>query len=231
MATGMSRGSGDWGSPPPQAGEPPQETTWETLAGWEARTGQVALMPGETRPLAIHIGIDLAQSVDFTAITVVEVGERLRLHGVVHPRRTESFYRVHDLKRLPHGISYGEQGRLIVDLLVKIHEQQRAGAIPRVTARGGPLPRCLFVDATGLGKPVTDVIEELLDDEPRCRDVRLYPMRFRQGEQYNRGAGIIGKTYLISSLCYSGRFSIIASRLTPRRAWRAWAGWAAMMIW
>ncbi|SRR5260221_2058178 len=174
----------------------PQPRTAESVEQWENRVRQPGLVEGEERTLAVHLGVDLAQSVDFTAICATEVGERLRapLGVQLRERRVETFYRVHDLKRLPHGISYAEQSRLIVQYLVRISELQSAGTIPK------SVPRCLFIDATGLGKPVVDVLEEYLQDEPRTHDVWVYPLRFKQGEQYDRGNGIIGKTYLISSL-------------------------------
>jgi hypothetical protein len=158
--------------------------------------GQPAILTGEERTLAIHLGLDLAQSVDFTAICTTEVRERLRVaEGALAAltRHTETYYRVQDLRRLPHGVSYADQARFVVAYLANIYEQQRTQAIPAAQC-------ALFIDATGLGKPVVDLIEERLLADPRTHAVWMYPLRFRQGEQYDRGNGVIGKTHLISSL-------------------------------
>jgi hypothetical protein len=156
---------------------------------------QPDLLPGEERTLAIHVGLDLAQSVDYTALVTAQVGERLRQPSAWTPVRTEVFYRVQDIQRLPHGVGYGEQARMVVGYLATLYEQQKAGNVP-------PTHQILLlVDSTGVGRPVVDLLKELLDDEPRCRQrVQTYPLVFRQGEAYDRWRGVVGKTTLISTL-------------------------------
>ena len=102
----------------------------------------------------IIIGVDLGQAHDFTAIAVIERGQRptgrhkkvTNADGSVrYPQEYESTYRVRHLERLPRGTPYPQQ----VERVTRLVEQTR-----RTT---GLEPR-LVVDQTGVGRPVVDML-------------------------------------------------------------------------
>ena len=102
----------------------------------------------------IIIGVDLGQAHDFTAITVIERGQRptgrhkkvTNADGSVrYPQEYESTYHVRHLERLPRGTPYPQQ----VERVTRLIEQTR-----RTT---GLEPR-LVVDQTGVGRPVVDML-------------------------------------------------------------------------
>src|SRR5690348_9170060 len=82
---------------------------------------QPHLLPGEERTLGIQVGLDLAQSVAYTAIVCTEVIERLRRSAYLG-WTAESAYRVRDLQRLPHGVGYDAQAKMIVGYLAALYE-------------------------------------------------------------------------------------------------------------
>ncbi len=76
--------------------------------------------PTVTR-LAIHVGLDLASRVDYTAYSVIEVLERRRLDAPLPPAPysdddlpRETFYRVQMIDRLPHGLGWDEIGGYVL---------------------------------------------------------------------------------------------------------------------
>lgn len=161
-----------------------------------------SLLPNEERVVAVHLGLDLAQAVDFTALATVEVFERLRQSAWLGWSE-ETCYRVRDLQRLPHGVAYDEQARLLVAYLAELYRQQIAGTV-------APTQHIeLYVDATGVGRPVVDLLRRALLDEPRTLRVNVWPLTFRHGEGFDKygastggasGMGYVGKTHLVSSL-------------------------------
>ena len=90
------------------------------------------------------MGLDLGQSQDFTAIAVLERAE-LRGHWdpVMYARRKTIALRLRYLERIPLGTPYTE----VVDRVV---------AVTRSADLAG---RChLIADATGVGRPVMDML-------------------------------------------------------------------------
>ena len=100
------------------------------------------------------LGVDLGQASDFTALTVLERGQRPTgrhkkvvnaFGGVRYPPEFESTYQVRHLERLPRGTPYPQQ----VERVTRLVEQTRSTT--------GLEPR-LVVDQTGVGRPVVDML-------------------------------------------------------------------------
>jgi hypothetical protein len=129
------------------------------------------------------VGVDLGQSRDFTAIAVLE---RAELVGdwdpVMYARRKTIALRLRHLERVPLGTPYTD----VVDRVV-------------VVTRSGELAeRChLIVDATGVGRPVMDMLRRAALG---CR--RLWPVSITGGdlETYANGYYRVPKRDLIVGL-------------------------------
>ncbi len=118
-------------------------------------------------------GVDLGQSHDPTAVAVVErhevaLGRDPATLGIW--RRPE--FRVRHLERLPLGTMYPEVAREVADLAVRL---ETAG---RVT---------LVLDATGVGKPVVDLVAE--EVKRRKAKLRLVAAVITGGEGGGDAAG------------------------------------------
>jgi len=170
---------------------------------------------------AIQIGIDLAKTRDYTAIAVAAVRERARQMTAVQiasanpaSAGTESVYTVQLIDRLEHDLAYPVQIARIMELCVRLRERllevRRSVALHEPWLNTGPRlalpipPISIYLDATGLGGPVSELLETALKDDPRTREMHLYPLVFMSGERFTRSGaragepGRIGKTYLIA---------------------------------
>ncbi len=78
----------------------------------------------------VHVGVDIGQKVDYTAIVVAEVGERPSAqtyrdwHGNVKTVM-EATYRVHELRRLPLGTPFVAVAEEVVKVVAAVHEMER----------------------------------------------------------------------------------------------------------
>ncbi len=146
---------------------------------------------------SIAVGVDLGQRRDPTAIAVVEVEIRQRERvfetaprsdGRVYADRVidavaEDHYVVRHLERLSLGTSYPQVA-------------ERVAAVTRgAVARSGNWPM-LYVDATGVGQPVVDVL--------RAAGVQahLKPTYFTHGDRRTEDNGEVklGKAWIVSYL-------------------------------
>jgi hypothetical protein len=128
--------------------------------------------------LSTIIGLDIGQRRDPTAICVAETERR--------PFGTRQVYHflVRHLERLALGTSYPA----ITQRLVQIE-----GQILQRTAE----PPTLYVDATGVGRPVVDLLQ---DDLSRSRVIAVYfTYGDRRTEEENHSV-TLGKAYLVSRL-------------------------------
>ena len=100
------------------------------------------------------LGIDLGQAHDFTALTVLERGQRpTGRHKTIttasgamrYPPELEATYQVRHLERLSRGTPYPQQ----VERVTRLVEQTRRTV--------GTEPR-MVVDQTGVGRPVVDML-------------------------------------------------------------------------
>jgi len=139
----------------------------------------------------VFIGVDIGQRRDPTAVCVAELNRRT-IDG-----RHETHFVVRHLARLPLGTPYPEIAR-------------RLGEITgRVGGRSGQRP-VTYVDATGVGKPVVDLLRE------QAHHTRIVPVFFTHGDRRTDADGEIrlGKAYLVSrlqSLLQTGRVHLPAS--------------------
>lgn len=124
------------------------------------------------------IGVDVGQKHDPTTICVVEPQDRT-VDG-----EEEQHFLIRHLERLPLGTRYQDvAGRL-------------AFVIRQVDLQAGSTPR-IFIDATGVGQPVIDLLREA---NFACRN--LVPVYFTHGDQRreNRDDIKLGKAFLVSRL-------------------------------
>src|SRR5258708_5773744 len=168
------------------------------------------------RIAAVHIGVDIGQKVDHTAIVVTEVAERpLVIDGVDqhyidwHGKTRhvlESTYRVHEVRRLPLGTPFVVAAHEIVQMVASVHEMER------VWRREGLLTQYehtltvdLWMDATGLGAPIVELVEEALRSARTTDRTLVHPVVFNYGDRYKRGeyegrGDVLGKAYLVNRL-------------------------------
>jgi hypothetical protein len=128
------------------------------------------------------IGLDLAQSHDYTAITVLE---RLEFAGefdpVMYARRKETALRLRFLERVARGTPY-------TTVVERVREVARS---PDLAGR------ChLIADATGVGAPVVDMLRQA---NTECR---IWPVTITGGEmeRYDGGRYNVPKRDLIVGL-------------------------------
>ncbi|MCH9650805.1 MAG: hypothetical protein K0U98_21435 [Deltaproteobacteria bacterium] len=139
---------------------------------------------GSTRLIPV-VGIDIGQKRDPTAIAVAEIEYRPITDLEPDRSEKESHYLARYLERLPLGTPYPEIARRLGEIC------------QRVSVRCGRRPT-VFVDATGVGKPIVDVLKA------STREARLLSVYFTHGdrrtEHSDDGKVTLGKAYLVSRL-------------------------------
>jgi len=91
----------------------------------------------------VTIGIDIGQKRDPTAVVVAEVGEE---------RPPKTVYTVRFLERLPLGLPYPKMVDRITEIVQRLHSKD-----PKAEVR-------LYVDCTGVGGPVVDLLRQGVTD-------------------------------------------------------------------
>ncbi len=155
---------------------------------------------------AVHVGVDLGQRHDPTALVVTQV--------LTDPA-AQTRYLVRQMERLPLGTAYPDVATYLVRILAALQAMDQAriaqaeqrladdGVIDPRTGQPPRVPgvaRRLLVDATGVGRPVVDILERALQADPTTAGVELKAITFRHGESYDRASGMMGKAYLVSRL-------------------------------
>ena len=152
----------------------------------------------------VVVGIDVGQKVDPTALAVVERQER----------DGEDHHVVRHLERLPLGTPYPQVAERLAEIVraVKDKVEHRVVQVPLVTNRGTPLGPfaertvimhehrevrpcvSLYVDATGVGQPVVDLLT--------VAGVRPIACYFTHGDRRSVEAHqvSIGKAWLVSRM-------------------------------
>ena len=127
---------------------------------------------------SLTLGVDVGQKRDPTAIALVEVDRR-----ELAPFRTETHFIVRYLGRLPLGTPYPEVAARVAEVA------------SRARGRGGYAPT-IYVDATGVGQPVVDLIAET-----GCGG-SVVAVYFTHGDRRTEEGRrvILGKAYLVSRL-------------------------------
>ena len=131
------------------------------------------------------MGVDIGQKRDPTAIAVVEIKLRKDPDPQGSERETAHFFgRL--LERLPLGTPYPDVARRVREVCTRIAE--RTGVAPKV-----------FIDATGVGGPVVDLIADKL---PSSRS--LWAVYFTYGDRRTEHKAerrvALGKAFLVSRL-------------------------------
>jgi hypothetical protein len=133
-----------------------------------------------TRSLAgpITIGVDIGQKRDPTAIAVAEIDRRRK-----SPARTEDHYLIRHLERLPLGTPYPEAAQWLARVAAGVRNQTNSGPT-------------LYVDATGVGQPVLDLMRDEGVGSP------VYGVYFTHGDRRTKEGRqiILGKAYLVTRL-------------------------------
>lgn len=131
------------------------------------------------------IGIDIGQQHDPTAIAVVETSVREITDQEQGRPRNESHYFVRFLERLPLGTPYPEVARRLGAIWLRVAERTRQ-------------PARVFIDATGVGKPVVDALRAQL---PLAE---IWAVNFTRGQHRNENRRArkvtLGKAFLVNRL-------------------------------
>lgn len=127
--------------------------------------------------MTVFIGVDIGQKRDPTALCVAEV-DRRRVGD-----REEIHFVVRYLDRLPLGTPYPEVARRLADIAARVARRSRDRLVT-------------FVDATGVGKPIVDLLRE------RALQTWIIPVFFTHGDRRSESEEEIklGKAYLVSRL-------------------------------
>lgn len=125
----------------------------------------------------ITIGARIGQRHESSAVCVVESEERL-----IEGRRQDHFL-VRHLERIPAGASFTTIAKRIGEVTAEVYSRTQT-------------PPDLFVDATGLGQPVLDLVER---EATHGWVIGAY---FNHGDQRDLDAGIVklGKAWLVARL-------------------------------
>lgn len=132
--------------------------------------------------MSVLIGVDIGQKRDPTAVCVAVPENR------TVERRSEMHFLIRHLERLPLGTPYPAVVARIGEIATKV--RQRTGTSP-----------VLYVDATGVGKPIVDMLR---DGAPAVRAV--IAVYFTHGDRrgvkksFNLPEVTLGKAYLVSRL-------------------------------
>lgn len=128
--------------------------------------------------MTIFLGVAIRQRTEPSAFCVVETQERRGRNG----RPTDHFI-VRHLERLPVGSPFPKVARRIAEVVAEVHRRTEESP-------------SLYVDATGLGDPVVDLLR---DEVP---GVRVRPIYFNHGDRrFAEGEEIrLGKAWLVTRL-------------------------------
>ena len=155
--------------------------------------------------LGVQIGVDIGQRVDFTAIVVAEVYTA----DAPPPVGRETHYRVQDIRRLDLGIDYVAIARYLVALLCSLRDWEVEKRkhdyevrLERWDRRAVRWPVDLYVDGTGVGKPVVDMLRTALTHDPRTARALLHDIRITHSDRYDPSTdpAMLGKAYLVSNM-------------------------------
>jgi hypothetical protein len=158
----------------------------------------------------VHLGLDIGQKSDFSAVVMAEVGERAtpatyRMRGQTW-NVPEPTYKVQYLERLPLGTPFRAVAAKVADLVGSLwaweNDLRKTGAILPYEPQ---LPVDLWMDATGLGLPVVEIVKATLSSSPKTDRCLVHPVVFTYGDRFKRGeyedsGDVLGKAYLVSRL-------------------------------
>src|SRR5260370_38367088 len=166
---------------------------------------------------AVHFGLDVGQKSDFSAVVVIQVGERPTEQTYLDYRTQtvravpESTYTVRHLARLPLGTPFRDVAQEVVNLVGGVYawenELRRAGVILPYEPQ---LTRDLWMDATGMGLPIVELVTDAMAVSPKTNRCYVHPVVFNYGDRFKRGeyetggttspGDVLGKAYLVNRL-------------------------------
>ena len=173
-------------------------------------------MIADSRPAVryVNVGVDVGQLHDPTTIAVSDLSRRStgmfkpgyvpggeiagQWYGSTYAHDAvvvfDTVYDVRHMERIALGTSYPAVARRLVEILANLARMRLAGT-PR-------LERAVYMDITGVGRPVYDMFVEILATERLSNDVPVYGMTFTTGDQsvYDRDKGRVSKAHLASRL-------------------------------
>jgi hypothetical protein len=135
--------------------------------------------------VAVAVGVDIGQKHDPTAIAVVEAQWR-ECDG-----RSEEYYVTRFLERLPLGTPYPAVAQRVETVIEGIRWQVHRQQPPQEAII------TLYVDGTGVGQPVVDLLRE------KATGVPVRPVYFTHGDrrvEQRDGSISLGKAWLVSRL-------------------------------
>jgi hypothetical protein len=143
--------------------------------------------------VAVAVGVDIGQKRDPTAIAVVEAQWRA-CEGRSSP---EEYYVTRFLERLPLGTPYPAVAQRVETVITNIRWQvHRRAADPGQRADQEAIIT-LYVDGTGVGQPIVDLLRE------KGAGVPVRPVYFTHGDrrvEQRDGSISLGKAWLVSRL-------------------------------
>jgi hypothetical protein len=155
--------------------------------------------------------VDIGQKQDHSAIVVAEVAERdservyRGIDHMIHPA-PESVYTIQRLQRLPLGTPFTAVVNEVVELTAAVHEMEvQLRKEGRLTPYEHSLSVDIFVDATGLGAPIVELLQNAINSKSKTHRAMIHPVVFTYGDRYVRGGyegrgDSLGKGYLVSRL-------------------------------
>jgi hypothetical protein len=168
--------------------------------------------------LALHVGLDIGQQHDPTALVVAAVGDRYddpagRQTPLFHednlPRTPGTpivtSYQVQTMQRLDLGTQYTKVAAAVAATVAALWEWE-IGLRQRKQIIGlHRIPRALWIDATGVGRPVVELILDALKADGRCDRTSVHPVTFTHGDRYIEHGPFpetasLGKAFLVSRL-------------------------------
>ena len=156
--------------------------------------------------ISIQLGVDIGKQRDPTALVLVQVLERVAPTDT-QPKRTQAHYRVQRLERLELGIDYPRVAQYLVSVLLDLNQFEKRvrkdeydRRLGRYDLRAVRLPVDVYVDATGVGGPVYDMLVDAVRANPGTDRARLHDIRIKHGDKYDSGTGMLGKQFLVSKM-------------------------------
>jgi hypothetical protein len=151
--------------------------------------------------MRVNIGVDIGQKVDPTAIAVVEAKHR----------DGEWVFLTRHLERLELGTPFRDVASRTSEIVSGVVEISSADGVYRGRLDRGGIT--LYVDATGVGAPIVEMLKERIDRKA-CAIRAVY---FTHGDKLTRREdGLsLGKAYLVSrlqALIQSGRIELPRTR-------------------
>lgn len=146
----------------------------------------------QEKTIDVVVGLDIGQKRDPTAICVAEIDPRQS------GERTDIHFLVRHLQRLPLGTPYPQVADRISSMVERLREKT-------------DWPPSLFVDATGVGQPVVDILRDEIQFGNVIEVYFTHGDRRTETKENHQTRVALGKAYLVSrlqALLQTGRLHI-----------------------